>query len=106
MPRYYFNATDVYAQRDRNGTALPDISAARIEAVRLSSILLSEQLAAARVSTLNETDYSLRAKASLFWKGEEWTMRVSDETDLTLFTLVFTAEGSPAASRWVPGAAH
>jgi len=32
-----------------------------------------------------------------FWTGEEWTMRVTDDADLTLFTLMFVATNSAAS---------
>lgn len=31
----------------------------------------------------------LEKAAPTFWQGEEWSMRVTDENDLTLFTLLF-----------------
>jgi hypothetical protein len=31
-----------------------------------------------------------------FWSGQEWKMRVTDDNDLTLFELMFTASCSAA----------
>ena len=56
---------------------LEDDAAARTEAVRFSGQLLSET-------------------PDRFWSGEEWKMRVTDDRDLTLFELMFTASCSAA----------
>jgi hypothetical protein len=77
MPRYFFHVHDGENFTDLQGTVLDDDNAARIEAVRFSGDLL-------------------RSGAEKFWNGQEWLMRVTDETDLTLFELMFTASCSPA----------
>lgn len=62
---------------DIEGTVLPDLQAARTEAVRFSAALLNDS-------------------AEEFWAGEHWFMEVHDEFDLPLFTLTFSASnGSP-----------
>jgi len=61
------------------GTELPNSDAARLEAVRFSG-------------------QWLRDVAAGFWAGQEWSMRVVDDTDLTLFTLMFVATDSAATS--------
>lgn len=70
MPRFFFHVTDSRSYPDLQGTDLPDIRAARREAVRFSGSLLAKA-------------------ADTFWDGQEWHMRVTDESDLTLFTLMF-----------------
>lgn len=70
MPRFYFHVTDSRDYPDLQGTVLPDVESAQREAVRFSGQLLEKA-------------------ADTFWHGEEWHMRVTDEADLTLFTLMF-----------------
>ena len=77
MPRYFFHVYDGSDFPDIQGTLLANDDAARIEAVRFSGDLL-------------------RDGAEKFWNGEEWSMRVTDDKDLTLFELMFTATCSPA----------
>lgn len=78
MPRFYFHVTDSRDYPDLQGTVLPDVQSARTEAVRFSGRLLEKA-------------------AETFWDGQEWHMRVTDEADLTLFTLLFI--GTDGASR-------
>jgi hypothetical protein len=70
VPRFYFHVTDSRDYPDLQGTELPSIEAARTEAVRFSGRLLEKA-------------------ADTFWDGQEWHMRITDENDLTLFTLLF-----------------
>jgi len=77
MPRYYFHVMDGQEFVDLQGTQLRDLAAARKEALRFASGLLAD------------------AKPN-FWSGEEWTMRVTDSDDLTLFTLMFVATNAAA----------
>ena len=75
MPLYYFHIQDGEYLPDREGTELPDIATAQVEAVRLAGQLLSEG-------------------AEKFWFGDAWMLRVTDDTDLTLFELTFSASCS------------
>jgi hypothetical protein len=75
---YHFNMHDGRAYPDTLGTECPTLDAARIEAVRRIGRLLAEE-------------------AARFWTGDEWTMDVTDENGLTLFSLVFMAANSAAA---------
>lgn len=86
MPRYYFRISDGPRFDDLQGTELPDLADAREEALRFASGHLTG------------------AKPN-FWTGEEWTMRVTDDADLTLFTLMFVATNSAATKRIVPARA-
>ena len=80
MSRYYFHVRDGESFIDLQGTELPDLAAARREAVRFASSLLAD-------------------KPDKFWDSSEWTLRVADQTDLTLFELTFFATESPAIPR-------
>jgi hypothetical protein len=73
MPRYFFDIVDGQAFPDTEGTDLPDLAAARIEAVRLSAEVLKEM-------------------PERFWMSEEWTMTVRDQLGHPLFKLKFSAE--------------
>ncbi|MDB5700803.1 MAG: hypothetical protein JWL66_1002 [Sphingomonadales bacterium] len=57
---------------DAEGIELPDLNAAREEAVLLSGGLLSEH-------------------GKQFWKDEKWKMDVTDEAGVVLFSLQFVA---------------
>jgi hypothetical protein len=76
---YHFNVHDGRAYPDTLGSDCSDLAAARIEAVRRIGQLLAEE-------------------AARFWTGDEWTMDVTNESGLTLFTLMFIATNSPATS--------
>ena len=80
MPRYFFHVHDGADLADLRGTTLDDDHAAQVEAVRFSGDLL-------------------RNGAESFWSEKEWSMRVTDEEDLTLFELMFTATCSPAMGK-------
>jgi hypothetical protein len=71
LPRYFFHVQDGQEIPDPTGTVLPDLDAAREQAVRFSGELL-------------------RDNAKSFWTGEEWFMEVHDDSAL-LFTLTFSA---------------
>lgn len=77
MPRYHFHVKDGKDYPDHQGTVLPDLAAARTEALRFRGALLGE------------------AK-NQFWEGANWTMNVPDESGVTLFNLAFQATMSPA----------
>lgn len=77
MARYYFNLDDGTDYPDLDGTELPDLAAARQEALRFAGAL---------VSNLGED----------FWLGQEWALRVADENDLTLFSLMLVGYDAPA----------
>ena len=79
MPRYFFHVQDGSDFPDLQGTVLDDLPAARVEAVRFAGSLLSG----------TET----------FWQSSEWTLRVTDDQDLTLFDLRFFASDSAAGTR-------
>jgi hypothetical protein len=72
MPRYYFHIEDHQRFIDNDGTVLADLAAARIEAVRVSGEMLSDH-------------------AIEFWALGEWRVVVTDEDQLILFALSFSA---------------
>ncbi len=73
MPNYYFDIIDGENFFDENGLELPDLAAARNEAVRYSAEVLREM-------------------PERFWNCETWVMTVSDSDRNPLFTLKFLAE--------------
>jgi hypothetical protein len=81
MPRYHFNVQDGMQYPDTQGTALPNLEAARMEAVE-------------RIGAL------LRDNAESFWNGEKWNMTVTDENRMVMFTLHFLATNSPATQEY------
>ena len=78
MPRFYFDVHDGTVTIDDEGTELPDIDEARIQATKLAGILLSDN-------------------AEQFWNGEEWKVSVRDENGVRLFSLLFVAMNTPVA---------
>lgn len=81
MPRFHFNVHDGVGVPDDEGTELPNLEAARHEAVKLAGLLLQEN-------------------AAEFWNGEQWDMDVTDERGLILFTLTFLATNAPSTTRF------
>lgn len=77
MPRFFFKVVDGAERDDPDGAELPDINAAKSEAVKLSGALL-------------------RDFGSKFWDHEEWRVEVRDENGLMLFMLQFIATEAPA----------
>jgi hypothetical protein len=80
MPRFHFDISpgaDLDDAPDLDGIELEGLSAARIEAVRLSGEIL-------------------RSYPDRFWSVGEWKCTVSDEDRLILFVLHFYAQESPA----------
>ena len=77
MARYFFHIHDGETALDVEGIELSGLDEARREAVRFSGALLADH-------------------ADQFWRTAEWTLRVTDADNLTLFQLVFIATESPA----------
>jgi len=76
MPRFYFDVHDGVSLCDEVGYELPDLDAAKQQAVVFSGELL-------------------RDAASQFWRGDEWRMDVRDDTGMILFALHFLAVTAP-----------
>jgi hypothetical protein len=77
VPRYFFHVHDGAELPDEDGTELPDLASARNEAVRLAGA-------------------SLKDHAQAFWNEEQWSIDVTDEDGLMLFSLTFFATNAPA----------
>ena len=76
MPRYFFHVVDGYESLDKEGTELPDLTAARNEAVTMSGQILRD------------------GGGATLWSGTPWRLWVTDGTGATLFTLSFSSTGS------------
>lgn len=72
MPRFYFHIKDGDDFPDLQGSVLDNLEAAKVEAVRFAGDLLAHN-------------------GAKFWGGEEWSMRVTDAKDRTLFEFKFVA---------------
>lgn len=75
MPRYFFNIHDGSSLVDSEGTELPDLAAARIEATRLSGAVIKEL-------------------GAPFWDHcfNEWLLEVNDGSGQTLLRLRLSGE--------------
>ena len=78
MPRYHFSIYDGVSLPDHDGTELPDLQAARQEAIRFAGKIIADE---ARTLSL----------------GEDWRMEVTDGSGMLLFRLDFVVTASPAA---------
>ncbi|MBZ9676867.1 DUF6894 family protein [Mesorhizobium sp. ES1-1] len=84
MPRYHFHVDDGTLLADNEGTELPDLQAARAEAVSAAGELL------------RDLDGAL-------WEGDKtWIMHVTDQDDILLFTLSFSAKVSAGKAVFLP----
>ena len=82
MPRYYFHSEDGFLLHDSEGTELADQAAARIEAARLSGILLQE-------------------RPQALWDSTRWRLLVTDETRMILFTIEVSTAIGAAVLPWL-----
>jgi hypothetical protein len=80
MPQYHFHVYDGRPVKNVNGIELPNIQAARVEALRLAA----------------ETIRDAAERADL---GDAWRVEVLDEVGLMLFRMDFLIAESPAASK-------
>ena len=72
MSRYFFHIPGVPDDIDTGGTEMATLAEARVDAVRYAAQLLADN-------------------PGQFWNDGEWTMRVSDARNKTLFQLTFFA---------------
>ena len=77
MPLYYFHTDSHSRVQDNEGVELADIRAARANAAKSVAELL-------------------RGDADHFWGSRPWTMTVTDDQALILFTLEIDGQSSPA----------
>jgi hypothetical protein len=80
MERYHFNIEDGEAFQDREGTSLPSLHAARVEAAKILA-------------------QTLTANAQEFWQTERMEVNVTDGSGLTLFSVYVSARDAPALKR-------
>ena len=78
MPRYFFHRADGGFDPDQEGTEIPDLATARIEAIRFA--------AASMLDDPQEV-----------WKGHNFRVELSDEHGLLLCTVVVLGLDAPAA---------
>lgn len=71
MPRYHFNVHDGHSLPDADGTQLADSTSARREAIRLTGMILAEDV-------------------FKIGPGESWQLEVTDHIGVVLFRLNFT----------------
>ena len=84
MPRYFFHVDNGEFVPDETGIDLPDLHAARREAVRAAGEMIDD----ARQS---------------FWEHlTPWNMHVTDAKDRLLFTLQFGAKIPSGDARYIP----
>jgi hypothetical protein len=79
VPRFFFHLTDTEEHSDTEGTVLADLHACRLEAIGFIGELI-------------------RDHGAKFWATQEWSLRVTDATGLTLFVL-YLGSVNAAASR-------
>ena len=70
MPRYFFHIHDSASFIEEQGTELPDLRTARMQAITTAGSILRESL-------------------DSLWAGQPWRMEVTDEGGRLLFTLDF-----------------
>jgi hypothetical protein len=73
MPRYFFHVQDGATILDDEGTELPDLAAAKDEAISTSGQMLKD------------------GGIISLWNGTPWKMWVTNEAQKTLFTVNFSA---------------
>ena len=89
MPRFFFHVFNGEDQRDNSGTELPNFHVAQVEAIRCAGEILKDE-------------------AHQIALGQEWRMDVTDENNMILLRLDFSAVASPAFPshpRWLPRSA-
>ena len=79
MPRFFFNVYDGVSSIDDTGTELADWKEARIEAIRLSGAIFTDD-------------------AQQIALGEDWHIEVTDERGLILFRFDFVSHEAPVLS--------
>ena len=83
MAKFFFNIEDGTSIRDDDGTEYPTIAAAQCAAVKYAGALICDH-------------------SEKFWNSGEWSMTVSSETGLTLFSLQLIGTESPSIRAMSP----
>lgn len=78
MPRYFFHCTAGIFGQDREGTELPDLVTARLEAVRFAAGIVKD-------------------RPECVWNETTFRVEVSDETGMLLTTVMVLGIDAPAA---------
>jgi hypothetical protein len=77
MPRYYFHTVDGGRDRDHEGTELKDLASARVQAIKFTGDIMSDQ-------------------PEVLWDGRDFRVEVTDDDDTLLFTIITLAVNAPA----------
>jgi hypothetical protein len=85
MPRYFFHTADGSVDRDTEGQELRDANAARTQAVKFAADCLADN-------------------PEFLWQSCDFRVDVTDEADLTVFTLITIALDGPSYVRGRPRA--
>ena len=83
MPKYHFHIDDGGSAPDREGVELENLAVAKCEAIRMAGRIICDA-------------------AASFWDRAEWTMTVTDDTGLTMFTLQIVGTEAPACQISAP----
>lgn len=78
MPHFYFNVHDGHDIPDEDGQELPNVDAAKVQAVIVAADML-------------------RDHAHAFWRDGEWRLDVTDEAGTVLFSLTMIGADAPPA---------
>ena len=84
MPRFFFHVDNGEFVPDRVGTDLPDVNAARMEAVRAAGEMIND------------------AKESFWEHLTPWLMHVTDVDNRLQFTLEFVAKVPSGTALYIP----
>jgi hypothetical protein len=85
MPNYHFNISDD-ASPDPDGIEIANLATAKCEAIQMAGRIICDA-------------------ARDFWDRAEWTMTVTDDQGLTLFTLQIVGTEAPSVRMQRPAAA-
>ena len=77
MPRYHFHRTDGQIEPDPEGSVLPDLHAARMQAVVYAG-------------------QTLKDHPEMVWDGHDLNIEVTDDTGLMLFVVTVMTIEAPA----------
>ncbi|CDX36260.1 conserved hypothetical protein [Mesorhizobium sp. SOD10] len=84
MTRYHFHVDNGTFTPDRDGIDLPDLNAARMEAVRAAGQMIDD------------------SKQSFWEHAKPWVMHVTDGDNHLLFTLEFVAKVPSGNALYIP----
>jgi hypothetical protein len=76
VPRFYFDIDDGHSAPDPEGHELDDVTIAKCEAIKMAGRIICDS-------------------AEEFWDRAEWSMTVTNEARLTLFTLHIVGVEAP-----------